>query len=456
MSDAAVILAAGKGTRMKSQLPKVLHPIAGQPMLRHVIDVVKAQGADPVAVVIGADMAVVAEAASDVRTCVQDPPLGTGHAVMAAREIVDGCDGTVFVLFGDTPLVREKTLATMKRAREDGNTVVVLGFRPDDAAAYGRLIVDDAGDLTGIVEFKDATDTQKKINFCNSGVMAVDGRHLFKLLDRLDNNNAQGEYYLPDIISLARQAGLRCKAIEAQDDEWIGVDSRAGLARAEALWQDRARSNAMANGVTLIDPSTVYFSYDTKLGQDILVGQHVVFGPGVTVGDGVEIKPFCHLEETTVARDAIIGPYSRLRPGAEIGPSAHIGNFVEIKNAVVEEGAKVNHLTYIGDAFIGARSNIGAGTITCNYDGFNKYLTVIEEDVFVGSNTSLVAPVRVAKGANTAAGTVVSKNVKSDALTITRADEREISGWAPRYRARKSKEKADGKWPKPDPRSVKS
>ncbi len=452
---AAVILAAGKGTRMKSALPKVLHAIGGRSMLDHVLATVGALGADQTVVVLGPDMDQVAAEAKGASIAIQKDALGTGHAVLAAREALDGFHGTVFVLFADTPLVRDETFRDMRAIREAGAGVVVLGFRPDDPAAYGRLITDSSGALDAIIEFKDANAEQRAVPLCNAGLMAIDGEVLFDLLDRVTNDNAKGEYYLTDIVALARERGIACRVTEAPADEVMGINSREELAAAEAVFQRRRRRQAMEDGVTLHDPDTVYFSADTRLGQDVTVGQNVVFGPGVTVEDGVTIKPFSHLEGTHVGADAIVGPFARLRPGAEIGTDVHVGNFVEIKNAIVEPGAKINHLTYVGDAFVGARSNIGAGTITCNYDGFNKHLTVIEEDVFIGSNTALVAPVRIGKGANTAAGSVISQNVDPNALGVTRPPHRQLDEWAAKYREKKAAEKADGKWPKPDPSTVK-
>ena len=452
---AAVILAAGKGTRMKSALPKVLHEIGGRSMLGHVMHTVSALKADKTVVVVGPDMDQVAKAASGADIALQHQALGTGHAVQAAEQAIGTFDGTVFVLFADTPLVRQETFEAMREIRESGAGVVVLGFRPDDPAAYGRLITDASGNLDGIVEYKDATVEQRAVGLCNAGLMAIDGSILFDLLSRVTNENAKGEYYLTDIVALARAQGIACRVTEADADEVMGVNSRGQLAEAEAVFQSRCRSAAMENGVTLQAPETVYFSADTELGVDVIVGPNVVFGPGVKVADGVTIKPFTHLEGAHIGAASDVGPFARLRPGSELGSNVRVGNFVEIKNAIVEEGAKINHLSYVGDAFVGARSNIGAGTITCNYDGFNKYLTVIEEDVFIGSNTALVAPVRLGKGANTGAGSVISKDLDADALGVTRAPQRQLDDGAAKYRSKKSAEKAAGKWGKPDPSSVK-
>ncbi len=453
---AAVILAAGKGTRMKSDLPKVLHEIAGRSMLHHVLSTVSSLSPKSTVVVVGPDMSQVADAATGATIAIQQEALGTGHAVLSARQALAGFEGTVFILFADTPLVTAQTFQAMRTLRENGAGIVVLGFRPDDPAAYGRLITDEGGALEAIVEFKDATPEQAAVRLCNAGLMAVDGRILFELLDRVSNDNAKGEYYLTDIVSLARAQSITCGVMEAPADEVMGVNSRVQLAEAEAVYQKRRRDQAMEDGVTLLDPSTVYFSADTVLGQDVTVGQNVVFGPGVMVEDRVTIKAFSHLEGAHVAQGATVGPFVRLRPGTDIGADVHVGNFVEIKNAIVEPGAKINHLSYVGDAFVGARTNIGAGTITCNYDGFNKYLTVMEEDVFIGSNTSLVAPVRIGKGANTGAGSVISQDIAPDGLGVTRSAQRQLDGAAARYRQRKSSEKAAGKWSKPDPSSVKN
>ena len=438
-SVACVILAAGKGTRMKSDLPKVLHPVAGQPMIRHVLDAVATLTPARVAVVVGPGMDAVARAVAPVPAAIQTQQLGTGDAVRAAGEALAGFDGDVLVLYGDTPLVTPETLARMIEARRGAGdpAVVVLGFRPADPGAYGRLIVNAEGDLDRIVEHAEANHRERAVTLCNAGLMAFDGRRLFELLDHIENNNAKGEYYLTDAVGLARAHGWHCRVIEAPATEVMGVNSRGELAEAEAVLQQRLRTRAMAEGATLLDPATTYFSADTKLGRDVTVGQCVVFGPGVTVADRVEIKPFCHLEQVTVAEGATIGPYARLRPGADIGPGAHIGNFVEIKNARVDAGAKVNHLTYIGDARIGAKANIGAGTITCNYDGFAKHKTEIGAGAFIGSNASLVAPVKIGDGAIVGAGSVVTLDVEPDALTVARGRQQNYPGWALRFRSAK-------------------
>ena len=442
---AAIVLAAGQGTRMKSDLPKVLHPLAGRPMISHLLDSIgRLAPARVVTVVSPAVQAQVEPVVADTVIAVQDPPRGTGHAVMAARAAMAGFSGDVLVMFGDTPLVTEATLRAMLAARRGGGNpaVAVLGFRPADPAEYGRLIRGADGNLNRIVEFRDADADERTVGLCNAGVMAVDGSVLFDLLDATDNDNAKGEYYLTDIVAAARAAGRVCTVVEGDPDEVLGINSRAQLAGAEAILQNQLRAAAMENGATLIDPATVYFSFDTTLGRDVTVGPNVVFGPGVEVADGVEIKPFCHLENCRVAAGATIGPFARLRPDAEIGPGARVGNFVEVKNAVVEEGAKINHLTYVGDAHIGAKANIGAGTITCNYDGFMKWRTEIGPGASIGSNTSLVAPVTVGAGAITGAGSVIRDDVPADALAVSAGPQTNKDGFAVGYREAKAAEKA--------------
>ncbi|HYG85652.1 MAG TPA: bifunctional UDP-N-acetylglucosamine diphosphorylase/glucosamine-1-phosphate N-acetyltransferase GlmU [Azospirillum sp.] len=441
---ACVILAAGKGTRMKSDLPKVLHRVAGRPMIGHVLAAVGALDPDHVVVVVGPGMEDVAAAVAPYPTAVQQQQCGTADAVRAAFGLLEGFHGDVLVLYGDTPLVTPATLRAMvdARARADDPAVVVLGMRPDDPGSYGRLILNARGGLEKIVEYLDASEEERAVTLCNAGLMAFDGARMRGLIDRIGNSNAKGEYYLTDVVQIARGDGLPCAVVEGTALEVIGVNSRVELAEVEAIMQRRLRKAAMDNGATLSDPDTVYFSFDTRLGRDVVVGQNVVFAPGVTVGDRVEIKPFCHLEQVTVHPGAILGPYARLRPGAEIGADAHIGNFVEIKNAKIEAGAKVNHLTYIGDARVGAKANIGAGTITCNYDGFGKYHTDIGAGAFIGSNSSLVAPVKIGDGAIVGAGSVVTKDVDTDALAVARERQQTYSGWAADFRDRKRREKA--------------
>lgn len=441
-SDAAVILAAGLGTRMKSALPKVLHPVGGRPMVQHVIAASAALGLTRTVVVAGPDMPAVADAVAPHPVAVQRERLGTADAVKAAREALgNSTDGTVLVLYGDTPFIRTETLERMRVARRDGAAVVALGFRPSNPSGYGRLMLDDGGQLERIVEDRDASPAEKAVDLCNSGVMAVDGARLFGLVDRVGNDNARREYYLTDIVALARGDGCACAVIEAPVEELMGVDSRAGLAQAEALFQARMRARAMAGGATLQDPETVWFSFDTVLGQDVTIEPNVVFGPGVTVGDGVRINAFCHLVGVTLEADAEVGPFARFRPGAVIGKGARVGNFVEMKNSVLGEGAKANHLSYIGDTDIGAGTNVGAGTITCNYDGFNKHRTVIGKSVFIGSNTALVAPVRVGDGAVIGAGSTIVRDIDADALAIARGAQIDMPGRAKTLREKLAAEK---------------
>jgi bifunctional UDP-N-acetylglucosamine pyrophosphorylase/glucosamine-1-phosphate N-acetyltransferase len=433
---AVIVLAAGLGTRMKSSLPKVMHPLAGQPLIRHVIATVEALAPERIAVVIGAEMAAVARAVQPHPTVVQEPRLGTGHAVQAARPLLDGFAGDVLIVYGDTPLLPAATLRRMIAARHGPTApaVVVLGFRPEAPGGYGRLLVDGDGRLEAIVEAKDATPAQLALPWCNSGVIAADGAGLFALLDQTTNDNAKGEYYLTDIVAIARAEGLDCRMVAGEEADLIGINSRADLARAEAFLQDQLRTRAMDEGVTLTDPDSVFLAADTRLGRDVVIEPFVMFGPGVTVGDGVTIRSFCHIEQAAVEAGASIGPFARLRPGAAIGEGAHIGNFVEVKNSAIAAGAKVNHLTYMGDATVGAGANIGAGTITCNYDGFVKARTTIGAGAFIGSNSSLVAPVTVGDGAIVGAGSVVTRDVAADALTMTRGPHVEKPGWAAAFR----------------------
>jgi len=419
-------------------------------MIGHLLDRLAAFRPERTVVVVSPGTTAVAEFVAPATTAIQDPPLGTGHAVLAAREALDGFDGDVLVLFGDTPLLTEPTMRAMVEARRGAGdpAVVVLGFRPDDPAEYGRLVTGADGGLEAIVEYGEASAAQRAIGLCNAGIMAIDGKRLFALLDAVGNANAKGEYYLTDIVAIARGRCWGCTVVETGDpDEVMGVNSRADLAVAEAAMQGRLRAEAMAAGVTLTAPETVYFSYDTKIGRDVLVSPNVVFGPGVTIADNVEIRSFCHIEGATIEEGALVGPYARLRPGADIGRDVHIGNFVEVKEARLDEGAKANHLSYIGDSWVGAGANIGAGTITCNYDGFFKWRTEIGEGAFIGSNTALVAPVRVGAGAITGAGSVITRDVPGDALAVTRAPQEERAGWAMKYRLRKQAEKdaADSK-----------
>ncbi|HEY8351912.1 MAG TPA: bifunctional UDP-N-acetylglucosamine diphosphorylase/glucosamine-1-phosphate N-acetyltransferase GlmU [Sphingomonadales bacterium] len=445
---AAVILAAGKGTRMKSRLHKVLHAVGGRAMLDHVLASLADLDPERQVVIVGSEREQVERAlAGRAMIAVQEPQEGTGHAVAQAEAALKGFAGDILILYGDVPLIPADTLRRLVEARRapgrDGKipAIAVLGFRPADAAAYGRLKMGADGWLDSIVEFKDASAEERAITLCNSGVMAVDGALLFDLLRAVTNDNAKGEYYLTDIVAIARARGHVTAVIETHEDEVIGVNSRAELAAAEAIFQRRMRDKAMAEGATLIAPETVYFSHDTKLGRDVIVEPHVVFGPGVEIGDDVVIHAFSHIEGAKIASGAEIGPFARLRPGADLRAKAKVGNFVEVKKSILHEGAKVNHLTYIGDADVGAKANVGAGTITCNYDGFNKSRTVIGDGAFIGSNSSLVAPVRIGDGAIVGAGSVITRDVAPDALAVVRADQREIAGWAAKFRARQQKKK---------------
>ena len=441
---AFVVLTAGLGTRMQSRLPKVMHPLAGRPMITHLRATLETFAPERLVVVIGPEMQAVADAMAPHPAVVQSERLGTAHAVQTARQALADFDGDVLIVYGDTPLLSAATLARVLEARRSppSPSLVVLGFRPTDPGNYGRLVVSADGGLEAIVEAKDATPEQLGIGLCNSGVIALDGSRLFGLLDRIGNRNAKNEYYLTDIVAVARADGLSCGVVEGAKTELLGVNSRAELAAAERLVQDELRARAMAGGATLIDPQSVFFSYDTVIGRDVVIEPFVIFAPGVRIGDGVYIRGFCHMLGGSIEDGAEIGPFARMRPGASIGPGAHVGNFVEIKNARLEQGAKVNHLTYIGDARIGAGANVGAGTITCNYDGFFKSHTDIGAGAFIGSNSSLVAPVSIGDGAIIGAGSVVTRDVPADALALTRGPHAERPGWATSFRSRRAAEKA--------------
>lgn len=432
MGTALIILAAGQGTRMKSDLPKVLHPVAGVPLLIHAMAVGRVLNPDHMIVVTGHGAEDVARTATaydeTVRIARQDRQLGTAHAVAQAAPLLDGYDGDAIVLYGDTPFISAETLHRMAGARAH-HDLVVLGFEPEDPGRYGRLVMQ--GDmLEQIVEFKDATARERAIGFCNSGVMMAPAPLLFDLVAQIGNDNAGGEYYLTDIVALARGRGLAATAITCDAAETMGVNSRAELAMAEAAFQARARAAALENGVTLVAPDSVHFAHDTVAGRDCVIEQNVVFGPGVTIESGSHIRAFSHLEGCHVARGAVVGPYARLRPGAELSENAHVGNFVEVKNATLGEGSKANHLSYLGDAGVGAGTNIGAGTITCNYDGVSKHRTEIGDNAFIGSNTMLIAPVRLGHGAMTGSGSVITRDVPDGALAIARAEQVTKPGFA--------------------------
>ena len=420
-ASAAVILAAGLGTRMRSALPKALHPIAGRPMLGHLIATCE-QVFDRIVVVVGPDMPALEKAARPHATVVQEERLGTGHAALQAAPLLGEFGGDVAVLYADNPLISAATIrALLSRRAEEGAGLALLAMRPADPGRYGRVVQDPAdGSVARVVEWADATEAERAIGLCNAGVVSAPAADLFRWLREVRADNARGEYYLTDIVALARAEGRRVVAEEAPEAELAGANSRAELAALEAVVQARLRAAAMEGGATLIAPETVFLSWDTKLGQDVTVGPNVVFGPGVTVEDGAEIRAFSHLEGCLIRRGAVIGPFARLRPGTEVGHGAHVGNFVELKAARLGEGAKANHLSYLGDASIGPGANIGAGTITCNYDGVNKHRTEIGAGAFIGSDTALVAPVSVGERALIAAGSVITEDVPADALAIAR------------------------------------
>ncbi|PRY80244.1 bifunctional UDP-N-acetylglucosamine pyrophosphorylase/glucosamine-1-phosphate N-acetyltransferase [Yoonia maritima] len=447
MTTALIILGAGMGTRMNSDMPKVLHQIAGAPMLVHAMKAGAALNPEHTVVIAGHGAAEVEKAAKaydpDATIVLQSEQLGTAHAVAQAREALSSFDGDAIVLYGDTPFISPETLAAMTAARLT-HDVVVLGFEADVTERYGRLITKD-DQLDRIVEFKDATDEERSVTLCNSGVITANSKALFDLIDAVGNDNAAEEFYLTDIVGIARARGLSATVVRCDESETLGINSRAELSRAEALYQSRARANAQNDGVTLSAPETVFFAHDTFIGRDTVIEPNVVFGPGVTVETGATIRAFSHLEGCHVSRGAIVGPYARLRPGAELAEDVKVGNFVEIKNAQVHEGAKVNHLSYIGDATIGARANIGAGTITCNYDGFFKHKTTIGPDAFIGSNTMLVAPVEVGAEAMTGSGSIITRDVPAGDLALARARQENKAGLAVRLFDRLRALKAKGK-----------
>lgn len=434
---AIIILAAGHGTRMRSAAPKVLHEIVGKSMLAHVIDAASSLAPEKIVVVIGDHARQVGEAAQrsapDAIVVVQAPPRGTGDAARCALPALDGFDGVALIMFADTPLLTTQTLARLLRAAK-GRAGAALGFRPSDPGAYGRFIQDAGGALVRIVEAADAAPDERAIGLCNAGAMAVSASFLRRAVPKISPDNAKNEFYLTDIIGMAHAEGSGFDVVEADASEVMGVNSRAELALAERIAQDRLRRAAMEAGATLIDPSTVYFSHDTALGRDVRVEPGVWFGPGVAVGEGATIKAYSHIEGARINAGAVVGPFARLRPGAEIGAGAHIGNYVEVKNARIGEGAKANHLSYIGDATVGAGANIGAGVITCNYDGYRKHRTDIGENAFIGSNSALVAPVSIGAGAYVGSGSVITRNVDPDDLAVARGRQAEIKGWAAAFR----------------------
>jgi bifunctional UDP-N-acetylglucosamine pyrophosphorylase/glucosamine-1-phosphate N-acetyltransferase len=444
---AVVILAAGQGTRMRSDTHKVLHPIASRPLLLHLLDRVDALGADRRVVVVGKGREQVEAAirGRDVTVAFQSEQKGTGHAVQQAAEALAGYDGPVLILYGDTPFVEADTLSRMldRLDGDDGPGVVVLASCPEDPLKYGRIILGEGDRIAKMVEYKDATEEERAVRLCNSGMMAVRAKDLFRWLAKVGNNNAAGEYYLPDVVNIAAAEGREAVVIEGDPYETAGVNSRAELAHLELEWQRRRREQVLHEGATLIDPESVWFAYDTKLGRDVTVEPHVVFGPGVQVADGATIHAFSHIEGAVIATRASIGPFARIRPGTRLGERSKVGNFVELKKAEVGDGAKVNHLSYIGDASVGAAANIGAGTITCNYDGFGKYRTEIGAGAFIGSNTALVAPVTVGDGAIVGAGSVITRDVEPDSLALERSEQKGIAGWAKRFRERMTRKAAE-------------
>jgi bifunctional UDP-N-acetylglucosamine pyrophosphorylase/glucosamine-1-phosphate N-acetyltransferase len=442
-----IVLAAGEGTRMRSSLPKVLHPVAGQSLLAHVLDAAPKGTGASLAVVIGPDHKAVADEVKrerpDAAIFTQGERRGTAHAVLAARDaIVSGADD-LLVAFGDTPLISAATFERLRAPLKNGAALAVLGFRAADPTGYGRLLVE--GDrLVAIREQADASSAERAINLCNAGVMAFDGHKALAIIDKIGNGNSKGEYYLTDAVSIVRDLGLEAVVIETSEDEVRGINTKAQLAEAEQVMQARLRKAALEAGVTLIAPETVYLSADTTFGNDVTIEPFVVIGPGVSIADGATIHSFSHLTGAKIGAGALVGPYARLRPGSEIGVGAKIGNFVEIKAATVGTGAKVNHLSYVGDADVGEKANIGAGAITCNYDGFSKHKTTIGKGAFVGTNSSLVAPVKIGDRAYVGSGSVISKDVPDDAMAVERSPQTNREGGAARYREIKT----SGKTPK--------
>jgi len=438
-NKAAIILAAGKGTRMKSSLPKVLHPLAGKPLVTHVVDTCKEAGIDSVCVVTAPDMTPVEKAVSPCKTAVQAQQLGTGDAVKAARHHFESFDGAIFILYGDCPLITEPTLMQLFHAAQPTG-MAILGFKPDNPQGYGRLIVDSKTDsVEAIVEDKDCTRDQHDIRLCNAGIYCIRDQRLFTWLDQLSADNAQGEYYLTDLVAIAKADDVRCTYVIAHEDEVRGVNSRSQLAEAEKIMQSRLRQKAMDAGVTMIDPDTVFMTTDTVFGTDVILEPNIFIGNGVRIGSGTIIHAFSHLEGVEIGNNASVGPFARLRPKSKIGDNVSVGNFIEVNRSEFKEGSKSKHVSYIGDAVIGEDTNIGAGTIFANYDGFNKNTTHVAENVFVGSNSTIIAPVTIQQGAIIAAGSTITHNVAADALAVGRAKQVISEGWAKGYRDRKRK-----------------
>ena len=442
MQTAVIILAAGIGKRMNSDIPKVLHKVAGAPLILHSIRAGSALDPEKIIVVTGHDATIIENEVSKTEPqaafAYQNQQNGTGHAVTCASKLLKDFTGNIIILYGDVPFISPETLAKMVSERQNGADIVVLGFRSENPGKYGRLIF-EKGELTDIIEAKDATESQLNINLCNSGVISADANQLFELLLEVTDDNASKEYYLTDIVGLARRKGLSIKVFFCDETETIGVNTRSELAIAEDLFQNQARNRALENGVTLVQPETTYFAFDTVIGRDSCIGPNVVFGPGVSIESGVEVFAFCHLEGCHISRGAKVGPFARLRPGTELSEDVKIGNFVELKNSILSQGSKVNHLSYIGDTTVGEKTNIGAGTITCNYDGTNKYPSTIGNRVFIGSNTMLVAPISIGNDVITAAGTVVTKNIPDGDLAISRTKQENKSGYTAKLKNKKPK-----------------
>jgi len=448
-SRAAVILAAGMGTRMRSTLPKVLHPVGGRPVLDYSLELAKELNCEPIVCVASprskALTDYVATHIGPGGLALQETPEGTGHAVKCAAPNIGDHEGHLVVLYGDSPLIRAETIEALFKELDAGAAIGVLGFEAEDPGMYGRLDLNVDGSLEAIVEARDASPEQLGINLCNSGVMAGDAQTMLRLLDKVDNKNAKGEYYLTDLVGLARAEGLLCRVVVADEAELMGCDKRADLAAAERVFQDRARAEALDGGVTLIDPSTVWFSHDTVIDEDVTIEPNVVFGPGVKIARGSTIKAFSHIEGATIGEDCSIGPHARLRPGTELGVGVKIGNFVEVKKTVMGEGSKASHLSYLGDGIIGAGVNLGAGTIFCNYDGYFKYTTTIEDGAFVGSNSALVAPVTIGANAFVGSGSVITESVADGSLALGRARQMGKDGWADTFHAAMAARKSEQK-----------
>ena len=442
---AAIILAAGQGTRMKSDLPKVLHQVGGRPMLDWVVAAVKGAGVSRVVVVVGANTPALNEHVTKTlganSIAVQDPPLGTGHAVRAAEQALSDFDGDVIVLYGDGPLIQAKRIEELFAVRAAKGGQAILAFKTQNPFGYGRVVSNDDGVVERIVEEKDASDTERTITLCNSGLISADAKSLFKLLAALKNDNAKKEYYLTDAVGLGRVAAIPTHVVVGDETETLGVNSRAELAAAETVFQNRARVAAMEAGVTLIDPASVFFSYDTEIEPDVVIEPNVFFGPGVKIRRGARIHAYCHFDRTEIGENAEIGPFARFRPGSKLGRKVKIGNFVEVKNSNMAEGSKASHLAYVGDVDVGARANLGAGTIVCNYDGFDKYRSTIGEDAFIGSDTALVSPVKIGDRAYTGTGSVITKDVPDGALGVARGRQVNLEGWADKNREKKKKAK---------------